>query len=56
MDENTRFLIERMDSRFDRLEKKIDSLQAFENKAYGIAILAGAVGSVMIDFLLKHLT
>jgi hypothetical protein len=63
MDENTRFLIKRIDEseerlyeKMDKLQERLDELSAFENKVYGMAILAGALGSLMVDFLFKHLT
>lgn len=53
MDENTQFIMERMDKLEERLVKKIDDLQAFKNKIMGMAMIAGAVSSALIQAVFK---
>lgn len=55
MDEQTIFLLERMDDMEERLVEKIDALTAFKNKLMGMAVIAGGVGSAVIEVIFKHL-
>lgn len=54
MDENTQFLIERIDKVEERLLRKLDDLQAFKNKLLGMALLAGGIGSAIVDVVIRH--
>lgn len=60
----TRFIIERMDSdfremriyhdkKFEALAQKIDDLQSFKNRVVGMAMMAGAVGSLVVNLVVK---
>jgi hypothetical protein len=56
MDDNTRFLVERMDKMESRINKKLDALMSFKNKAVGASVaittlISGAV-SMFMQFLI----
>lgn len=57
MDENTRFLIERMDSHHESLRdelyvlrEKIDVLSSFNNKIIGAAMIVSGVVSIVVQY------
>lgn len=52
-DENTRFLIKRMDVLERRIMDKIEELQNFKNKAIGMAVIAGGIGSFVMELAMK---
>lgn len=62
MDDNTRFIIERMDdseqrvlSRIDALIDRINNLEAWRNKVVGVGLIAGGVGSLLMEVMLNKI-
>lgn len=55
MDENTRFIIERMDDLEQRLMARIDVLEAWRNRVIGLGVVAGGIGSLIMEIVLKKL-
>lgn len=53
MDDNTRFIIERMDDLERRLMARIDVLEAWRNRVIGLGIIAGGIGSFIMEVVLK---
>lgn len=64
MDEDIRFLLERMDTQiallreqskkdFDLLTVKIDGLTGFKNKLWGMAVGAGGLGHLIMEMILR---
>ncbi len=58
MDENTRFLIERIDQsksdlmgEIQELRKAVDALTAFKNRVVGMALVAGGIGSAVFEVI-----
>lgn len=56
MDDNTRFIIERMDDLEQRLMARIDILEAWRNRVIGIGVIAGGVGSLIMEIVLKKIS
>lgn len=65
MDENTKYILQRMDQFEERMMEEIrgvenrvlpelKELQAFKNKIMGMSFIFGALGSLIINFLIKH--
>jgi len=62
LDDNTRFIIERMDdseqrvlSRIDALIDRINNLEAWRNKVVGVGLIAGGVGSLLMEVMLNKI-
>jgi hypothetical protein len=55
MDENTRFLIERMDQLERRLLDEIRPLRDFKNRVLGMAMVMSAAVSWAADYVRKHI-
>lgn len=56
MDENTRFLIERMDKMEGRINKKLDALMSFKNKLAGASVVVTTLVSGAVSMLVQFLT
>lgn len=55
MDENTRFIINRIDKVETRLLREIKDLQAFKNRVLGISVGVSFVISSLIEVVLRKL-
>ena len=53
VDENTRFIIKRMDVLERRIMDKIEDLQGFKNKVLGVALISGGLGSIFVELVIK---
>jgi hypothetical protein len=56
MDDNTRFLIERMDKMEGRINKKLDALMSFKNKIAGASVVVTTLVSGVVSMLVQFLT
>lgn len=56
MQEDTRFLLRRMDTLEQRVMDRIDRLEAFKNRLLGMAFLGGGVAGLIIDLIAKHIS
>lgn len=54
MNEDTRFILKRMDALEGRLMDELKEIQAWRNRVIGMAIVAGGVGSVLVEMAIKH--
>jgi len=54
-DENTRFIIKRMDALEHRIMDKIEDLQGFKNRVMGVALVCGGLGSFIVEVILNKL-
>jgi len=55
MDENTKFLIQRIDRLEERLMNEIKELQGFRNRALGMAGLISLMVTIAVELLYRKL-
>lgn len=55
MNDDTKYLIRRMDQLEARLMAELKPLQEFKNKLIGMGVLAGGIGSLLIEYIKKHI-
>lgn len=61
MNEDTKFLLQRIDAtkaeilaEIDELSKKFERHEELKNKLYGIALVCGALGSLVVRIIFTH--
>lgn len=55
MNEDTRFILRRIENLEGKIMSELKELHAFKNKSIGIAVMAGCVGSLLIELTLKYM-
>jgi hypothetical protein len=53
MDENTRFLIERMDAMESRIMAKIEALDRFKSKIVGASMVVSGAVSILFELMMR---
>jgi hypothetical protein len=48
-----KYVIERMDERFNKLESKVDELLAFKYQIIGGSVLVSIIATLIIDYLFR---
>lgn len=56
VNDDTRFIIERMDALEQRVVLRIDALEAWRNKIIGLGVLAGGAGSFLMEIIIRKLS
>lgn len=54
MNDDTKFILRRMEALEGRIMNELRELQAWKNKAIGAGIIAGGIGSFIMQILTKH--
>lgn len=55
MNDDTKFLIRRMDTLEHRVLERLDKIDAWRNRMVGLGILAGGIGSFLMEVIIRKL-